>query len=158
MSSLSTFDLIAVHDFVADLPAGSLHRLATAGRPVFHANGVRLCREDTPATRFWLVHSGRVALDFHVPGRGDIVIEDIGPGGVVGWSWLLKPGRWRFGAVVAEDIRAVEFDAADVHTLIDEDPDLARELTTRFMDLVADRLQASRHRLVELYAYPPDRS
>ncbi|WP_433732447.1 hypothetical protein ACQP2Y_23335 [Actinoplanes sp. CA-051413] len=35
-----------------------------------------------------------VALDFHVPGRGDIVIERVGAGGVVGWSWLLPPYPW----------------------------------------------------------------
>ena len=35
-----------------------------------------------------------------------------------------------------------------------EDPDLGRELTGRFCALMAERLQAARRRLVELYAYP----
>jgi CRP-like cAMP-binding protein len=154
MAPLTVFDLLALHDFAADLPAGSLRRLAALGRPVFHAAGHRLFREDSPADRFWLVHSGFVALDFHVPGRGDVVVERIGPGAVLGWSWLLEPHRWRFGAVVAEDIRAVGFDAARVRALIAEDPELGHELTARFLAVVAERLEAARHRLVELYAYP----
>jgi CRP/FNR family cyclic AMP-dependent transcriptional regulator len=151
---LSVFDLIAVHPLVADLPAGRLHRLAAHARPVYRSTGHRLFREDGPADRFWLVHSGTVAIDLHVPGRGDVVIEKVGPGTVVGWSWLIAPYRWRFGGVVADDIRALEFDAARVRAVMAEDPDLGREMDTRFLTIVADRLEAARHRLVELYAYP----
>ncbi|MET8148592.1 Crp/Fnr family transcriptional regulator [Actinoplanes sp. NPDC049668] len=154
MPSLSVFDLLTLHDFVADLPAERLHRLAAAGRPVFRATGHRLCHQDTPADRFWLVHSGTVAVDLHVPGRGHIVVEHVAAGTVVGWSWARAPYLWRFGAVVAEDIRAVEMDAVRVRAMIAEDAELGRELNARLLDTVSDRLQAARHRLVELYAYP----
>jgi len=156
MPSLSVFDLLTLHEFVGDLNEDWLRRLAAAGRPVFRSTGHRLFREDAPAERFWLVHSGVVALDFHVPGRGEIVVERVGPGTVVGWSWARPPYRWRFGAVVVEDIRAVEFDAVQVRAMIAEDAELGRELTARLLDTVAERLQAARHRLVELYAYPAD--
>ncbi|GAA2626215.1 Crp/Fnr family transcriptional regulator [Paractinoplanes durhamensis] len=154
MPSLSVFDLLAVHDFVADLPGDWIHRLAACGHPVYYGAGHRLFREDGTADRFWLLHKGEVAIDFYVPGRGDIVIEKVGPRTLIGWSWLNVPYRWQFGAVVAEDIRAVEFDAAAVRNLINEDPEFGRELTTRILRVTAERLQASRHRLVELYAYP----
>jgi CRP/FNR family transcriptional regulator, cyclic AMP receptor protein len=154
MSTLSVFDLIAMHDFAADLPSDWLRRLAVHGRPVFHASGYRLFRADDPAHRFWLIDSGTVVLDFPVPGRGDIVVERLRHGSVVGWSWLLAPYRWRFGAVVAEDVHAVEFDARGVRALIAEDPEAGRELNARFLAVLADRLQASRKRLAELYAYP----
>lgn len=152
---LSVFDLLVMHPAVADLPSGWLRRLAPLGRPTYHCAGKRLFREDEPADRFWLIHSGFVAVDLHVPGRGDVVVEKLGAGTVVGWSWLLPPFRWRFGAVVAVDIRTVEFDAVAVRAAIGEDPDLGRELEHRFLGVVADRLQAARHRLIELYAYPP---
>nr|BFE71916.1 hypothetical protein GCM10020092_052170 [Actinoplanes digitatis] len=100
------------------------------------------------------MQSGTVAVDFHVPGRGHIVVEPAGAGTVVGWSWARPPYRWRFGAVVAEDVRAVEMDAVRVRAMIAEDAELGRELTARLLDTVSDRLQAARHRLVELYAYP----
>lgn len=79
ISALSVFDLLAMHPLIAGLPAGWLHRLAAFGQPVYRFTGHRLFREDGPADRFWLVHSGTVALDLHVPGRGDVVIEKAGP-------------------------------------------------------------------------------
>ncbi|MFF5076358.1 cyclic nucleotide-binding domain-containing protein [Actinoplanes sp. NPDC000266] len=155
MTTLSVFDLLTMHDFVADMPAHWTHRLSWAGRPVYRASGHRLCREDGAADRFWLVHSGTVAIDLFVPGRGEVTIERLGAGAVVGWSWLLPPCRWRFGAVVAEDIRAVELDAVRVHKLMAEDPGLALDLGRRFLAVTGDRLAAARHRLVELYAVAP---
>ena len=114
MAALTVFDQIAMHPFLADLPTGWLLRLLPHARMVLRHPGHRLFCEDGPANNFWLVRSGAVALDFHVPGRGDIVIEQVGPDAVVGWSWLVPPYRWSLGAVVADECRAVQFDAAGV--------------------------------------------
>ena len=48
--------------------------------------------------------------------------------------------------MAAEDSRAIEFDARGVRALIGEDPGLA------------ERLEAARGRLIELYAYPETHS
>jgi CRP-like cAMP-binding protein len=154
MAPLTVFDQMALHPFLSDLPSGWLRRLAVHGHMVLRHPGYRLFTEDAPADHFWLLRSGAISLEFHVPGRGDIVIERIGGDGVVGWSWLLPPYRWSLAAVVADECRAIEFDAAGVRRLIAEDPDLGRDLTTRFLAVTAERLRAARHRLVDLYAYP----
>lgn len=87
---LSVFNLLALHPMAADLPAEWLHRLAAHARPVYRFTGHRLFREDGPADRFWLVHSGAVAVDLHVPGRGDVVIEQLGPGTVAARHRLVE--------------------------------------------------------------------
>ena len=154
MSALTVFDYLVMHPFLADLPARWLHRLTVQAYPVMWPAGRRILREDAPADHFWLVRSGTVALDFHVPGRGDVVIDRVGAGDVIGWSWLVEPRRWTLGAVAVEDCRAVELDARGVRLLIAGNPDLERELTARFLAVTAERLQAAHRRLVELYAYP----
>jgi CRP/FNR family transcriptional regulator, cyclic AMP receptor protein len=154
MGPLSVFDQLVMHPFLGDVPAGQLRRLAPHGRPVLRHTGYRLFREGAPAEHFWLLCSGVVALDFHVPGRGDIVLERVGAGSVVGWSWLRPPYRWTLGAAVAEDCQAIEFDAARVRSLISADRELGQELTARLLTVVGGRLQAARRRLVGLYAYP----
>jgi CRP/FNR family cyclic AMP-dependent transcriptional regulator len=153
-----TRDLLAEHPFLAGLEPSWLDRLTSYAHPVFRAAGHRLFLEGRPAQRFWLLRSGRVALDIRTPGRGDVVLETVGAGTVLGWSWLFEPYRWHFGAVTVEPVRAIEFDAAGVRRLMADDPALGHALTTRFMSVVFDRLQSTRVRLLDLYAYPEDRA
>lgn len=152
---IRTIDLLESHPFLADLPRPWLERLSYQARPGVRHSGQRIFQQGSAADRFWLLRSGQVALDFHVPGRGDVGIETIAAGSVLGWSWLFPPYRWEFGAVAVDRTLTIEFDAAGTRRLIAEDDALGRELTTRFMRVVVDRLHAARTRLMELYAYPP---
>lgn len=81
-------------------------------REVNFAEGTRLFREGGHADRLWIVRSGTVALDVHVPGRRAAVVESLGAGELVGCSWLVKPRTWRLGAEAMTPVRAYEFDAA----------------------------------------------
>ena len=155
---ITTMDLLSTHPFLEGLPAPWLERLSYQAKRAVHHGGSRLFREGGRADRFWLIRDGRVALEFQVAGRGDIVIEQLGPGSVLGWSWLFPPYRWHFGAVAAEQTLAVELDGSGVRRLCDEDPALGYELTRRFAAVLVDRLQAARMRLVDLYGNPAPRS
>ena len=151
---VTTLELLTTHPFLRDLPRPWLERLAGYGRPVVHHVGTRLFSEGGQADRFWLIRDGRISLEFNVPGRGDIVIEQIGPGSVVGWSWMFPPYRWHFRAVAAEQTLSVELDGAGVRRLCEDEPVLGYELTNRFAAVLTDRLHAAHRRLVDLYAYP----
>jgi hypothetical protein len=61
---------------------------------------------------------------------------------------------WRFGAVAMMPIKALEFDAAQVLIHCAANPALGYELTTRFTELILDRLQATRFRLLDVYSHP----
>jgi CRP/FNR family cyclic AMP-dependent transcriptional regulator len=147
---ITTLDLLTDHPFLAGMPRHWLEKLSfQAHRAVYHP-GYRIFHEGRRAERFWLIREGRVALDIPVPGRGDVVIEEIGPGTVLGWSWLADPRRWHFGAVAVEQTLAVEFDAAGVLRLCADDPAMGYELTRRFMAVLTQRLQHSRDRLLDI--------
>lgn len=141
------------HPFLAGLPLASA--LEIHARAVTFAPGSRIFEEDGAADRFWLIHTGRVALDLHATGRGDVVIETLGDGDVLGWSWLFPPYRWHFGAKALTATHAIEFDAASVRAACFADPVLGHALTGRFLGVMADRLQATRIRLLDLYAGSP---
>jgi CRP/FNR family cyclic AMP-dependent transcriptional regulator len=147
---ITTLDLLIGHPFLAGMPASWLDKLSyQAKRAVYHP-GYRIFHEGRHAGRFWLIRDGSVALDIAVPGRGDVVIETIGPGTVLGWSWLMPPHRWHFGARAVEQTLAIEFNAEGVLRLCEDDPALGFELTRRFMNVLVDRLQHSRDRLLAL--------
>lgn len=152
----TTYDLLAAHPFLAGMPPEQVAQLAPwARRRLFHARA-RIFSEGGHAERCWLIREGRVTLDAQVPGRGEVVVDTLGPGSVLGWSWLFPPYRWHFGAVAAEQTLAVELDAPGLRRLSEEDPRLGRELYRRFLDVVVDRLQATRRRMLEAGTVPPE--
>jgi CRP-like cAMP-binding protein len=126
-----------------------LHSLAHSVR--FPA-GSRILHEGRGADRFWLIQSGRVALDVHVPGRPAAVVDTLVPGDLVGWSWLVPPHRTHFGARAETDVTADEFDAATVRVLCGEDPLLGREIAMAVLAVVTGRLTSARTRMLDLYA------
>lgn len=152
VTMMTTLELLNSHPFLSGVPAPWVERLSYQAHRAVHRGGNRLFSEGQRADRFWLIRDGRVALDINIAGRGDVVIEDLGPGSVLGWSWLFPPYRWHFGAVAAEQTLAIELDGAGVRRLCEEDPALGYELTTRFMGVLVDRLQSTRLRLLDLSA------
>ncbi|MET7402435.1 cyclic nucleotide-binding domain-containing protein [Dactylosporangium sp. NPDC005572] len=150
----TTRELLEAHPFLAGLTAGDIGRLEPLARPEPFPAGTRIFEENGPAERFWLIGDGQVDLDIRVPGRGDVIMETLGPGTVLGWSWLFPPYRWHFGAVAAGPVRSIAVDGTAVRALCDADPVFGYELTRRFMAVVVGRMQATRLRLLDLYRAP----
>jgi len=143
-----TASRLATQHFLDGMPAGQLDALARTASEVVLPAGQRLFAEGGYAAKFWLIESGCVVLDVSVPGNGRTVVGRVGLGGLVGWSWLLPPYHWAFGAVCATEVRAFEFDATAVRECCAADPSLSDELTRRLLPVVAGRLQDTRSRLL----------
>ncbi len=88
-----------------------------------------------------------MALDVQVPGEGPAAIGTVGIGEALGWSWLLPPYQWAFGAQCVTEVHAIEFSAPAVRDRCEADPALGYELTRRLLPVLAGRLQATRARL-----------
>lgn len=114
----------------------------------------RLFDEGGTADRFWLIEAGQVALDLHVPGHGPVIIETLGRGDVIGWSWLFPPFEWLLGGVTMQATQAFELDGRAVRAMCEADSALGHELTRRMIAVVVRRLQATRIRLLNVYGRP----
>ncbi len=145
----------AHHDFLASLPAPSRDRLLATARQVVLPPTDRIFDEGGPADRFWIIRSGTVALDIHIPGHGSAVLETLGAGELLGWSWLFEPYRWHLGAETRGEVEAYEFDAHSVRTMIEEDTRFGLTVTRcAAATAIGDRLRACRLRLLDLYEAP----
>jgi hypothetical protein len=140
---------LAAHPFLRGVRPDLLARLVPAASAVKLPARYRLFEEGGHANRFWLIRSGAVALGLDVPGQGLVVVQTLGRGEVLGWSWLFVPYRWAFGAVTTEPVEAFEFDAPAVRAAFDADPCLGYAMTGRFVEVAAGRLQATRFRLLQ---------
>ncbi|AOR37596.1 regulator [Streptomyces fodineus] len=136
----------------AALDAMHRERLMYLAREVTFEAGARMFEEGRRADRFWIVRTGSVALDLHVPGRRSAVIETLGHGELIGWSWHFPPYLWHLGAEAMSPVRAWEFDAEAVRVMCAEDPEFGRAIADWVGRVVAQRLHASRVRLLDLYA------
>ncbi|MFJ4682923.1 cyclic nucleotide-binding domain-containing protein [Streptomyces sp. NPDC091377] len=134
------------------LPAEYRQRLMSTAREVSFGPGTRLFEEGGAADRFWIIRTGTVELDLHVPGRRAAVIETLRHNELVGWSWLFTPHVWHLGAEATTPVRAYEFDARAVRAMGEEDPALGRAVAQWVGDVLAHRLHAARTRLLDLYA------
>jgi CRP-like cAMP-binding protein len=146
--------LVSTHPFLGGLSQDACTRMSTWARRSKYQAGERIFAEGGKADRFWLILSGHVQLDAHLPGRGSVLIESLGHGAVLGWSWMFPPYVWHFGAAAVEPTDALELDGAGVRQECEADPALGYDLTRRFMQVVVDRLQATRIRLLDLYGSP----
>lgn len=153
MSEVSAADL-AGHEFVRGLPPGDIAQLAGAASYASIPAGRRLFEEGGQANRFWLIRTGHVALDLHVAGAGQLIIETIGDQGLVGISWAAPSGEWQYGAEAVTPTEAFEFDAPAVIACCDADPAFGYRLIRKLLAEAARRMHASRIRMLDLYAAP----
>lgn len=144
-------DLIAGAPVFAGLTPEQLELIAGCGRNDRADAGTFLFREGEPAERFYLIRSGSAALEVHAPGRGQLRIETVGEGEVLGWSWLFSPYRWELDARVLEPSALVVFDGACLRGKSEADHELGYQLMRRFAGLLVERLQATRFQLLDVY-------
>jgi CRP/FNR family transcriptional regulator, cyclic AMP receptor protein len=134
--------------FLHGLRADQLDALAAMASKAVFPSGHRIFAEGGHVGSFWLIESGYVALDVQVPGERPVIIGTVGIGGLLGWSWLLPPYQWAFGAVCVTEVRAIEFRAPAVRDRCAADPDLGRELTQRMLQVLAGRLHDTKAALI----------
>ncbi len=134
------------------LPAEYRLRLMRLAQEVSFPQGARLFEEGGRADRFWIVRTGTVELDVHVPGRRAAVVESLGHDELVGWSWLFGPHAWHMGAEAVTPVRAYEFDAVAVRSMCRNDSALGGAVAQWVGDVLAHRLRSARVRLLDLYA------
>jgi CRP-like cAMP-binding protein len=138
---------IAQHPFCVGLSTRHLQFLAECAMEMEFAAGERIFGEGDIANRFYLIEAGKVALESPSPDGTPVPIQTIGPGDVLGWSWLFPPYLWNFDARAVEQTRAIFFYGTRLREQCEADHELGYELMKRVSMVMLKRLQATRRRL-----------
>ncbi|MEZ0090898.1 Crp/Fnr family transcriptional regulator [Streptacidiphilus sp. EB129] len=141
-----------MHSFLNDLDEAQREVLLALSREVTFPAGAHVFAEHQHADRFWLIRTGGVDLELHVPGRRSVVVQSLGGGDLLGWSWLIPPHQWTLGAVTRGPVSALEFDAARVRALCADDHELGYALALGCAAVIGHRLRDTRTRLLDLNA------
>jgi CRP-like cAMP-binding protein len=139
-----TFGAGLADDVLAELAAFAAERRVPAGTVLF--------AEGEPHDVFSILLEGRVALDMHVPTRGDLRILTLGRGDVLAWSALVGSGRMTATAKVLDDAVLLDFDAAGLLDAGERNHELGYHLMRRLSVALSRRLLATRLQLLDLFA------
>ncbi len=142
---------LAEHPFLKGLDHRFLEILVGCASNVRFDAGQFVFREGSEANNFYIIRHGKVSVEVFAAGRGSITIQTIGEGDILGWSWLIPPYNWRFDAKAIELTRAIALDGKCLREKCEHDHDLGYELLKRFSHIIAQRLEATRLQLLDIY-------
>lgn len=142
--------VIAEHPFLRGLKPEHLRLLADSAMRMHYEAGELIFREGDPANRFYLIEQGRASLEAHRKVGAPVAVQIIGPGDVLGWSWLFPPYYWHFDARALESTTAIFFYGTRLREQCEQDRDFGYEMMKRMTQVVLRRLQASRKQLLSV--------
>ncbi len=140
---------IAEHPFLRGLKPEHLRFLADSAMYMRYEPGDIIFHESEPANRFYLIEQGHVSLEFDRQDEPPAPIQIIGPGDVLGWSWLFPPYHWHFDARALEPVTAIFFYGTRLREQCEMDHLLGYELMKRVAQVLINRLQATRKELLK---------
>jgi CRP/FNR family transcriptional regulator, cyclic AMP receptor protein len=139
------------HPFFQGIAASFTERLQRHATERSFSPGEYLFREGEPAMAFYLLYSGKVALELEAPDRPRVTIETVGPREVLGWSWLVPPHRWRFDARALKATSALVVDSRRVMEALEDRPEDGYRFLMHLVPVIGERLEMARIRALDIY-------
>jgi len=145
--------ILGEHPFLKGLSQDQIAVLAGCTSNVVFKAGEFVFREGEPANAFFFIRQGKVQVETHIPQKGTVIIRSRRDDEVFGWSWLVPPYRWHFDARAVELTRALALDGECLRTKCEADHALGYEIMKRFLMVIAERLEATRLQLMDVYGH-----
>ena len=142
---------VALHPFLAGMNRTQVALLTDCAMATHFKNGQMVLREGEFANRLYLIESGKVALESGADIGEPVVIETIGPGDLLGWSWMFPPYVWQFTARAVEPTTAIFFYGTILREYCEKDHSLGYELFKRMSVVMMKRLQAARKQVLSTH-------
>jgi CRP/FNR family cyclic AMP-dependent transcriptional regulator len=139
---------VQYHPFLVGLQPHHIRLLADCAMATEFRPNEYLFRQGEFANRFYLIEEGRVVLEALDLAGNQVRIEEVGAGKLVGWSWLFPPYTWHFDARAIVKTKALFFYGTLLREYCGKDPSLGFELFKRMSQVMLERLQAARYRLL----------
>jgi CRP-like cAMP-binding protein len=143
---------VELHPFLVGLRPRHLKLLSDCAMATRFAANEYLFRQGDFANRFYLIETGKVILEALDEQGNCVVIEEVGGGKLVGWSWLFPPYVWHFDARAVKPTTALFFYGTILREYCAKDVSLGFELFKRMSQVMLERLQSARARLLSSHS------
>ena len=151
MSTLG--DILEEHPLFSDLDPRYIQLATERASDVRFNAGELIFREGDQADNFYLILQGRIALELSAPGRGNLTIQTLEDGEILGYSWLIPPHYYKFDGRAVTATHAIILDGAWLRAKCEEDHELGYQLMSRIASILGHSLAATRLRLLDMYGY-----
>ena len=141
---------VALHPFLAGMTRPQLASLVEGAMAAHFKTGQSILREGEFANRCYLIETGKVVVESVSSFGKPLVIETIGAGDLLGWSWMFPPYVWQFTARAVQPTTAIFFYGTLLREYCEKDHSLGYELLKRISAVMVKRLQAAHKQLVSL--------
>ena len=139
------------HPFVAEFEPRHVEKLATMAKEIRFDRDQILFREGDDCTEFYLIVTGLVGLEIVAPGH-TFRVQTLFAGDELGWSAFLMGRGKHFQARTLERVDALAFEGTNLLAACHEDTHFGFILMQRLLGVVAERLQATRLQLLDMYS------
>jgi CRP/FNR family cyclic AMP-dependent transcriptional regulator len=147
---------LSEHPFLKGMNEAQIALIAGCASNVVFKAGQFVFKEGEPADVFYLIRQGKVQVETHIPQKGSVTIRTRTDDDVFGWSWLVPPYRWHFDARAVELTRALSIDGKCLREKCEQDHHFGYEIMKRFLMVIAERLEATRLQLMDIYGQGSD--
>lgn len=139
------------HPFFRRMPADFFSYFSRCAATRRFRKGEQIFVLGHTADKFFLLTEGMVELETpYLPGEGMVAVTCLRAGEALGWSWFFPPYQWHFGARAIKDSAAVVVDGASLCQAAEENPRFGYWLSRRIGEVLFERLQATRLRLLAI--------
>jgi CRP/FNR family cyclic AMP-dependent transcriptional regulator len=139
------------HPFIEEFSPRDIEKLTAHARSVHFENGQIIFRQDDECSDFYLIVSGRVALEIEAPDH-ILRVQTLTAGDELGWSAILMGRTKHFQARALEPVEALALDGAELLEECRKDKAFGFALMYRLLGVVSGRLQATRLQLLDMHS------
>jgi CRP-like cAMP-binding protein len=143
---------VALHPFLAGMNHTQLTLLTDCAVARHFKPSQVILREGEFANGFYLIETGKAALESETSFGESIPIQIVGAGDLLGWSWMFPPYVWQFTARAIEPTTALFFYAAILRGYCEKYHSLGYELLKRISAVMVTRLQAAHDQMLSIHS------
>jgi len=141
---------VAFHPFLAGMNRRQLALLTDCAMAAHFKTGQTILRGGEFANRCYLIETGKVVVESVDCFGEPLLIEAIGAGDLLGWSWMFPPYVWHFTARAIEPTTAIFFYGTILREYCEKDHSLGYELLKRISAVMVKRLQAAHKQILSV--------
>jgi CRP-like cAMP-binding protein len=157
MTAPSLIATLSKHPFVQGLKPEQIEKLAALAKPRHFGPNEVVFHEGDETSEFYLIVSGKVALELTSHGE-PFRVETLSGGDELGWSSVLAGKGKFFQGRTLENVDTLALDGNELRALFERDTAFGYAFMSRLIGVVSERLQSTRMQVLDMYWTPAKRA